>query len=63
MFTIEIVTPMNIDSSKISAINLAGKKEYEKNLLKNEITKQFDLNYLSTGIYVLMIVDKEIYIT
>lgn len=54
---------MNIDSSKISAINLAGKKEYEKNLLKNEITKQFDLNYLSTGIYVLMIVDKEIYIT
>lgn len=54
---------MNIDSSKISAINLAGKKEYENFLLKNEITKQFDLNYLSTGIYVLMIVDKEIYIT
>jgi hypothetical protein len=62
-FTIEIINPLNNGSNNISIINLEGEKVYDGILLKNEITKQFDLSYLGPGIYILMIVGKEILVT
>jgi hypothetical protein len=62
-FTIEIINPLNNGSNNISIINLEGEKVYDGILLKNEITKQFDLSYLGPGIYILIIVGKEILVT
>jgi hypothetical protein len=62
-FTIEIISPLKNESNKISVANLTGEKVYDGILLKEELTKQFDLSYLNSGIYILMIIGKEILVT
>jgi Bacterial Ig domain/Putative flagellar system-associated repeat/Secretion system C-terminal sorting domain len=62
-FTLELLNPLLVDGNKISIVNSAGKVVYDGILFKKEITKQFDLSYLNSGIYILMIIGKEIIIT
>jgi len=62
-FTIEIKNPLRNENSRISVINSAGKNVYNDVLLKNETTKQFNLFYLDSGIYLLMIVGENILVT
>ncbi|MGD0754898.1 MAG: Ig-like domain-containing protein [Bacteroidales bacterium] len=63
LFTIEIIKPSQDESYKISIVSLAGEKVYDGILLNNESTKQFDLSFIDPGIYILMIIGKEILIT
>jgi uncharacterized repeat protein (TIGR02059 family) len=55
-YWIKIINPLQNESNKISIVNISGKKVYDDILLKKEVTRQFNLNYLDTGIYILTII-------
>jgi uncharacterized repeat protein (TIGR02059 family) len=61
-FKIEINNPLQNGSNKIAIVNFAGEKVYECILLREEVTKQLDLSYMDSGIYILMIIGKDILI-
>jgi hypothetical protein len=42
---------------------MAGKQVYDGSVIKEDITKQFDLSNSKSGLYVMMIKDKEILVT
>ena len=44
-------------------VDLAGKQVYNGYVLKEETIKQIDLSHIKSGIYVLMIIYKEILVT
>jgi len=58
-FTIEIKNPSQSEDNQIFIFNSTGKKVYSDVLLKNETTKQFDLFYLDSGLYLLVITGKK----
>ena len=62
-FSIEFVNPLQNGKSEVVITDLAGKQVYIGPASKEETLKQFDLSYLESGIYILMIIGKEILIT
>ncbi|MFN8240008.1 MAG: Ig-like domain-containing protein [Bacteroidales bacterium] len=43
------------ESSLVTVVNSLGKKFFEGNILKDELTKQFDFSYLDRGVYIVLI--------
>jgi uncharacterized repeat protein (TIGR02059 family) len=62
-FSIDFINPLQNDKSEIIITDMSGKQVYDGPVLKEEITKQFDLSSASAGIYVMMIRDKDILVT
>ena len=62
-FSIEFITPLQNEKSEILITDLAGKQVYAGPVLKEETLKQFDLSNIKSGIYVMMIITKELLVT
>jgi uncharacterized repeat protein (TIGR02059 family) len=62
-FSIEFINPIQSERSEIIITDLAGKQVYNGPLLKEETLKKFDLSESRSGVYVMMIKDKDIYVT
>jgi len=62
-FTINLITAPLAEKNMISVINLTGETVYQGTLQKEENIRQFDLSYLKSGAYVLMISNNKIVIT
>jgi uncharacterized repeat protein (TIGR02059 family) len=62
-FSIEFISPLLSEKSQIIITDLAGKQVYNGPVLKEEILKQIDLSNSRSGMYVMMIKDKEILVT
>jgi SepF-like predicted cell division protein (DUF552 family) len=62
-FSIEFINPLQSEKGEIVITNLAGEQIYNGPVLKEEVLKQFDLSANRSGMYVLMIKDKEILVT
>jgi len=62
-FSIEFLNPLQNEKSEIVITDLAGKQIYNSPILKEETLKQFDLSSSKSGIYVMLIKDKEILVT
>jgi uncharacterized repeat protein (TIGR02059 family) len=62
-FSIKYINPLQNDKSEIIITDLAGKQVYNGYVLKEETIKQIDLSHIKSGIYVLMIIYKEILVT
>jgi uncharacterized repeat protein (TIGR02059 family) len=62
-FTIEFLNPIKSDNSLIVITDIAGKQVYNGPVLKEEIMKRFDLSGSRSGVYVMLIKDKDIYVT
>jgi uncharacterized protein YjdB len=62
-FSIEFVNPLQNAKSYIIITDITGKQVYNGQLSKEETLKQFDLSNIKSGVYIMMIVDKEILIT
>lgn len=63
IFNIEISDLFKDKSRKISVIALSGEKVYEDTLATKELTRHLNLSQLASGIYILVISDKEIITT
>ena len=59
-FSIAFINPLQNEKSDIVITDLAGKQVYNGPVLKEETLKQFDLSGSKSGIYIMMIKDKEI---
>jgi hypothetical protein len=62
-FTIDFSIPLLNEKSEIIITDLAGKQLYNEPILKEETSKQFDLSNIKSGIYIMMIICKEILVT
>jgi uncharacterized repeat protein (TIGR02059 family) len=62
-FSIKFINPLQSEKSEIIITDLAGKQVYNAPVLKEEILKQLDLSNSKSGIYVMMIKDKDILVT
>ena len=62
-FSIEFINPIQSERSEIIITDLAGKQVFNGPLLKEETLKKFDLSDSRSGVYVMMIKDKDIYVT
>ncbi len=62
-FSIDILSPLQSDKSEIVITDLAGKQIYSGPIKKEEMSKEFDLSGASSGIYVMMVRDKQILVT
>jgi hypothetical protein len=62
-FSIKFINPLLTEKSEIIITDLAGKQVYNATILKEEILKQLDLSNSKSGIYVMMIKDKDILVT
>jgi uncharacterized repeat protein (TIGR02059 family) len=62
-FTVDFVNPIQNDNSEIVISDLTGKQVFRGFVSKEELSKHFDLSEIKSGIYVLMIRDKEIITT
>ena len=62
-FTIEFVNPLLEGKSEIIITDMGGKQVYNGPVLQEEIVKQFDLSGSRSGVYVMMIKDKDILVT
>jgi uncharacterized repeat protein (TIGR02059 family) len=62
-FSIKFVNPLQNEKSAIVITDLAGKQVFQGTLLKEETIKQIDLSYIKSGVYLLMILCKEIIVT
>ena len=62
-FSIKFINPLQNDKSEIIITDLAGKQVYSGTVLKEETLKQFDLSNIKSGIYVMMIICKELLVT
>jgi hypothetical protein len=62
-FSIEFLNPLKSDKSEIVITDMAGKQVYNGPVLKEEIMKQFDLSASKSGVYVMLIKDKDIFVT
>ena len=62
-FSIDFIDPLQNEKSEIIITDMAGKQVYQGPVLKEEVSKQFDLSNSKSGIYVMLIKDKEIIIT
>ena len=62
-FSVEFINPLQNDKSEIIITDLSGKQIYNGLALKEETLKQIDVSGSRSGIYVMMIKDKEILVT
>jgi uncharacterized repeat protein (TIGR02059 family) len=62
-FTIAFVNPLQNEKSEIVIADMAGKQVYQGPVTREEIQKQFDLSEIKSGMYVMMIRDKNIVVT
>ena len=62
-FSVEFINPLQNDKSEIIITDLAGKQVYRGPVLKEEKLKQIDVSGSRSGIYVMMIKEKEILVT
>jgi hypothetical protein len=62
-FSIEFINPLQNDKSEIIITDLAGKQVYNGPVSKEETLKQIDVSGSRSGIYVMMIMDKDILVT
>jgi hypothetical protein len=62
-FSIELYNPLQSEKSEVIISDLAGRQVYRGPLLKEETVKHFDLSELRSGTYVMMILDKAIFVT
>jgi len=62
-FSIEFINPLQNDKSEIIITDLAGKRVYNGPVLKEETLKQIDVSGSRSGIYIMMIMDKDILVT
>jgi uncharacterized protein (DUF2141 family) len=62
-FTIEFINPLKSGQSEIVITDNAGKQVYNGPVLKEETSKHFDLSGSKSGVYVMLIKDKEILVT
>jgi len=62
-FTIDFVSPLKSETSTIVISDMTGRQVYNGPVSKEELSRQFDLSNIRTGMYVMMIRDKEIIVT
>jgi hypothetical protein len=62
-FSIEFIKPLQNDKSEMVITDLAGNQVYNSPVLKEEAIKQIDIYNYKSGIYVMMIKDKELLVT
>ena len=62
-FSVEFSSPLLNEKGEILITDLAGKQVYNGPVLQEEMVKHFDLSNSKSGVYVMMIRDKEILIT
>lgn len=62
-FSIEFANPVKNDKCEIVISDLIGKQIYHDQLSGEESSKDFDLHDLKSGIYIMVIRDKEILVT
>ncbi|MGD0756230.1 MAG: Ig-like domain-containing protein [Bacteroidales bacterium] len=62
-FSIEFIIPLQNEKNEVIITDLAGKQVYVDTLSNEETSKQFDLSYIKSGIYIMMIICKEILVT
>jgi hypothetical protein len=62
-FSIDFVNPILNDKGEIIITDLTGKQVYRGPVLREELTKQFDLSDFKSGIYVMIVKDKDILVT
>jgi len=59
-FSIEFINPLQTNKSEIIITDLSGKQVYCSPVLKEETVKHIDVSDSRSGIYVMLIKDKEI---
>ena len=62
-FSIEFINPLQTDKGEIVITDLSGKLVYSGPVLKEETFKHIDVSDSKSGMYVMMIKDKEILVT
>ena len=62
-FSVEFINPMESEKGDIIITDLGGKMVYNGPVLKEELKKQIDLSGSKSGVYVMMIKDKDIMVT
>jgi uncharacterized repeat protein (TIGR02059 family) len=62
-FSIKFMSPLPNEKNEIIITDSAGKQVYNGSISKEETLKQFDLSYIKSGIYILMIFYKKILVT
>jgi uncharacterized repeat protein (TIGR02059 family) len=62
-FTIDFVSPLKSPTSTIVISDMTGKQVYNGPVSNEELSRQIDLSNIRTGMYVMMIKDKEIIVT
>jgi uncharacterized repeat protein (TIGR02059 family) len=62
-FSIEFINPLQNEKGEIIITDLAGKQVYNGPVSKEETLKQIDVSDSRSGIYVMMIMDKDILVT
>jgi uncharacterized repeat protein (TIGR02059 family) len=62
-FSIEFVNPFQSERNEIIISDLTGKQVYSGFITKEDIMKQFDISNIRSGMYVMLIKDKEILVT
>lgn len=62
-FAIDLMTPAQLEKNIVTIVDMTGRTVYKKLLQKEESSNLFDVSYLNSGIYILMIKNDEIIIT
>jgi hypothetical protein len=62
-FTVDFSSMVDAESFMLTVVDLIGNTVYREEISSNESTRQFDLSYLKSGIYVLMIAAGKILLT
>jgi hypothetical protein len=62
-FWIEILKPLEDEKCKIVITDLGGKEISDRPLLNEETLIQFDMSYISSGIYIMNVIGKGILVT
>jgi uncharacterized repeat protein (TIGR02059 family) len=62
-FSVEFANPLQSETSEIIISDLSGKQVYNEPISNEEILKHFDLSDIKSGMYVMMIKNKEISFT
>ena len=62
-FNIEFLDPTKTEKSEIVISDLGGKQIYQETISAEETTKQFDLQNIRGGIYIMTVISKDIVVT
>jgi uncharacterized repeat protein (TIGR02059 family) len=62
-FIIDFVDPLKTEESQVIITSADGRPIFKGNILREELTKKFDLPNLKAGMYIIILVGKEIIVT